>query len=129
VVLISCYSSINVTNLWFCATLLVAVLPPCLVCAHRRGWQFTIRELLLLFVVAALVLGLTRHEILEVLDGAKRGDYRYRVYLPFKGKTPEEVVVVIWELSLIYTIAIYCTKPRASDDIAASDEAEPPRED
>ncbi len=122
-------TSIDVSNLWLSATVLIAALPPFLLGAYRQRWQFTIREILLLFVVVALILGLTKHEILEVVDGAKGGDYCYSVSLPLKDTTPLELVGAISSLSLIYTMAIYSVTRKPEVEVAPSDEAEPSQEE
>lgn len=115
-------TSIDVSNLWLSATVLIAALPPFLLCAYRQRWQFTVREVLLVFVVAALILGSTRHEILHVLEGAQHGNYKY-------SGGSLKLTAAAFGVSLIYTMAVHSVtrKPRA--EVAPSDEAEPSQEE
>lgn len=97
--------SCDVTRLWVVGTILVAALPPLVVCGIRKRWQFSLRTLLFAVLLFAVGLSWTREQLVLLLTPQPNVNIVPQVSIQVVDSSAGQITLGVLILSLIFSFA------------------------
>lgn len=104
----------DITRLWVAVTILAGLGAPFFVWASRQRWQFTLRQLLLLFPLVAVGVAWTRKDLVAVVSwliGTYPPTGLKISWRPVADTSPLEMTAAVLTISLIFTFAFRFRRP------------------